>query len=203
MKKEEKKLTNEEIIIAEVTEAYNNNQDAGCYVGELLRIIQRLQIENERLSLIAGILDKGVAVEIVNMQETIDKQKAEIERLTEENSILKGNPPMCVGRSNGKTIRAKLLDYDRLKKQNDELCKANPNIVILIEASERKYRKLYDEAKVILQQQAVKDTAKEIYKGLCNIKNGNWDKMKNAFLFGDESEDLKDLISSIIGVEVE
>lgn len=53
---EEKKLTDEEIV--------------------------KMQSENKRLSLIAGILHKGVAVEIVNMQETIDKQKTEIERLT-------------------------------------------------------------------------------------------------------------------------
>lgn len=46
--------------------------------------VLHLQEENERLSLIAGIVSKGVAVEIVNMQETIDKQNTEIERLTEE-----------------------------------------------------------------------------------------------------------------------
>ena len=48
-------------------------------------------------------------------------------------------------------------------------------------------------------KQAVKDTAKEIYKGLCK----KWDKMKDAILFNGESENLKDLISEIIGVEVE
>ncbi len=49
--------------------------------------------------------------------------KAEVERLTEENAILKENPPILVGRSLGKTIRAKLLAFDKMKEQNAELQK--------------------------------------------------------------------------------
>ena len=126
----------------------------------------------------------------------IHRLQDENERLTEENEILKGNPPMCVGRRNGKTIMAKLLDYDRLKKQHDELCKANPNIVILIEASERKYKELYDEAKGILQHQAVKDTAKEIATELLEtkIKIGN-----EYYVFANNIK----VIAKRKGVEVE
>ena len=52
----------------------------------LFNAIHRLQEENKRLLLIAGMIDKGVAVEIVNMQETIDEQKAEIEANKQKNN---------------------------------------------------------------------------------------------------------------------
>lgn len=97
-----------------------------AFYRDMKRIAQEhaeQKAEIERLSLIAGMINKGVAVEIMNMQETIDKQKTEIEQLTEENAILKGNPPILVGRSLGKTIRAKLLAFDEMKEQNAELQK--------------------------------------------------------------------------------
>ena len=50
-------------------------------------------------------------------------------------------------------------------------------------------------------RQAVKDTANKIYRGLCEKEN--WNEMKEAIRWGDESEDLKVLISEILGVEVE
>ena len=53
----------------------------------------------------------------------IHRLQGENERLTEENAILKGNPPILAGRSLGKTIRAKLLAFDKMKEQNDELQK--------------------------------------------------------------------------------
>lgn len=43
------------------------------------------------------------------------------ERLAEENSILKSNPPIITGRNAGKTIRAKLINYDKLKQLNKSL----------------------------------------------------------------------------------
>ena len=86
------------------------------------------------------------------------EQKAEIERLTEENAILKGNPPILVGRSLGKTIRAKLLAFDKMKEQNaelqkqvDELETTNGQAMAYIEGLEYELK------------QAVKDTAREIY----------------------------------------
>lgn len=94
---EEKKMTDDtEIDVGMIVKALENASNGfGCgIVGNLyeltLDLIQRLQSENERLSLIASVLDKGVAVEIVNMQETIDTQKAEIERLTEELKYYRG-----------------------------------------------------------------------------------------------------------------
>lgn len=48
---------------------------------------------------------------------------------------------------------------------------------------------------------AVKDTAKKIYRGLCEKEN--WNEMKEAIRWGDESEELKVLIREILGVEVE
>lgn len=95
-KTEEKKLTDEELVKALECCVKNDCEKCpylikgfDCVISkqeenDVLELIHRLQSENERLSLIAGMIDKGVAVEIVNMQETIDKQKAEIERLTEE-----------------------------------------------------------------------------------------------------------------------
>lgn len=44
-----------------------------------------------------------------------------INELEEENSIIKSNPPIIAGRSVGKTIRAKLIDYDKLKQSNKSL----------------------------------------------------------------------------------
>ena len=87
---EEKKPTDEEIAKAILQQIEYNagipyinewQQVKTIKFTEILDFIQHLQGDNKRLSLIAGMIDKGVAVEIVNMQETIDTQKAEIERL--------------------------------------------------------------------------------------------------------------------------
>lgn len=51
----------------------------------------------------------------------INELESENERLQEENSIIKSNPPIIADRSVGKTIRAKLIDYDRLKQFNKSL----------------------------------------------------------------------------------
>lgn len=95
----------------------------------------------------------------------IHRLQAENERLTEENSIIKSNPPMIVGRSLGKTIRAKLLDYDRTKEQNAEMQRQ-------LEALTDKLGKVLlgikaDEVLIAKGvEKAVKDTAKEIFTEL-------------------------------------
>ena len=96
---------------------------------------------------------------IFGLKETIAEQKAEIERLTKENAIIKGNPPMIVGRSNGKTIRAKLLAFDKMKERNDELQKQVDELKGMICELTADKCKL-----VIKEQQAVKDTAEKFAK---------------------------------------
>jgi chorismate mutase len=151
---EEKKLTDEEIIKAlnHWIECSNGIGSIESYRYEnsntsfehILDLIHRLQEENERLSLIAGIVDKGVAVEIVNMQETIDKQKAEIERLTEERFNLNAE------------IAKQKIEYEALKCGTKIVCGA---------------REILSETiKTEIKQQAVKDTAKEIADWLDNEK---------------------------------
>ena len=168
--------------------------------------IAKQKAEIERLSFYKTVFDKGLAVSLVNMQETIDKQKAEIERLTEENAILKGNPPMCVGRSNGKTIRAKLLAFDRMKEQNAELQK---------QVDELKKRLIDDfekfkvEAFSKVQKQAVKDTAKEILTDAKKwVKEHYKDKITDSFgeremLFMEAFGCLLAYLKDKHGVEVE
>lgn len=98
----------------------------------------------------------------------IHRLQDEIERLTEENAILKGNPPILVGRSLGKTIRAKLLAFDKMKGQNDELQKQvdelkkdlRRSVELLKEGGE--LAKMNNQIINAVYQQAVKDTAKEI-----------------------------------------
>lgn len=97
MNTEEKKLTDEEALKAveichtvglhcSTCPAYKYEADNCDNIAGLALVdyCHRLQGDNKRLSLIAGMINKGVAVEIVNIQETIDTQKAEIERLTRE-----------------------------------------------------------------------------------------------------------------------
>jgi chromosome segregation ATPase len=107
-------MTDEEIIIAEVTEAYNNNRDAGCYVGDLLRIIHRLQ--NEK----SGIEERGEIV-INSLHLTIDKQKNEIEQLTEkyQNAHREGYEHGKL--ENQYEIAELAIENTELKKQVDEL----------------------------------------------------------------------------------
>ena len=96
---------------------------------------------------------------IFGLKETIAEQKAEIERLTKENAIIKGNPPMIVGRSNGKTIRAKLLAFDKMKERNDELQKQVDELKETLKLRNEQLEDIraYD-------KEIVKDTAKEIFE---------------------------------------
>lgn len=98
------------------------------------------------------------------------EQKTEIERLTEENAILKGNPPLVVGRSSGKTIRAKLLAFDQMKEQNAELQKQ----VDELKKSQVKHIHIDEQFKKECEyeiKQAVKDTAEEIIDALNGMKS--------------------------------
>ena len=87
----------DENIIFDVEKALENNQDAGCYVGDLLRIIQRLQSEkaeyerklaNGDIVPVKELVDKGELcsmdyhneqMHVLNCE--IETYKAEIERL--------------------------------------------------------------------------------------------------------------------------
>lgn len=121
---EENKMTDEEIVKAlESLEgqyiSYIDNDDDKCkllFIDNILDFIQRLQSEKEQLK-------SELKKELSEHEEFTKRAKAEIERLTEENVILKENPPILVGRSLGKTIRAKLLAFDKMKEQNDEFQK--------------------------------------------------------------------------------
>lgn len=192
----EKKLTDEEIIKELINES---NRGEWCElsfidcveVGVLknaLDLIYRLQSENERLSLIAGMIDKGVAVEIVNMQKTIDKQKSEIGRLTSlydgqsgfmTSSI--GDLPLTVSGlrkavdeiSRLLIVQGELQDLNveyyneakdfrrenaELQKQVDELKEERQTLVTKYNQTDEAVDYWCEKYK-----QAVKDTAKEIY----------------------------------------
>ena len=169
---EEKKLTDEEIVKAwechmrdGVTcgkDCPYREKDISCLGGRHARdtidLIHRLQNEVQRLA--------KVEMEHIGM---IADQKAELERLTEENAIIKVNPPMIVGRNNGKTIRAKLLAFDKMKEQNAELQKQVDELkksqVVHIHIDDKLQKEYEYELK-----QAVKDTAKEIIDELNSIK---------------------------------
>ena len=99
---------------------------------------------------------KGSIWKTYNLSKVLDlthRLQDEIERLTEENAILKGNPPILAGRSLGKTIRAKLLAFDRMKEQNSEL------------------QKQVDECKEIFERRAVNNFAWEAGKIVAELEN--------------------------------
>ena len=68
------------------------------------------------------VLSREECERLVNQYKIlINELEEENERLREENYIIKSNPPIIASRSVGKTIRAKLIDYDRLKQFNKSL----------------------------------------------------------------------------------
>ena len=223
---QEKKLTDEEIVktLALCTKSRCDDEATGdCPLKRdeccqtimainALNLIHRLQSEN------AGLKERGEIV-INSLHETIDKQKAEIERLTEENAILKENPPILVGRSLGKTIRAKLLAFDKMKEQNAELQKQveklkeeNEYLDIVARQSLADYQtvqvqvdeltafkneaismSLYGKGRKDGEEVAVKDTAKEI-----------WEHIVDCFLMRSENKYFfKEWLQDRYGVEVE
>ena len=104
-----KELLEEEILIATSFDD-KLRRVSTKFLQDILTLINELESENERL--LEG-----------NYQKEQDFRKAEkrIAELLEENSIIKSNPPIIAGRSVGKTIRAKLIDYDKLKQSNKSL----------------------------------------------------------------------------------
>ena len=185
---EEKKLTDEEIVKSlEYCANGGNCQRGQCsftkhqehgrknfcfgYGSECaLDLIHRLQDENE------GLKEHGQIL-INSLHKTIDEQKAEIERLTEENEYL----DMC-----GKQF---LADYQKCEIENSELQEQVDELKerYLEESKERcefeqKYKKIQHAYNIGLGvqsshwgkkvQQAEKDTAKEILKIAVDFYDG-------------------------------
>ena len=105
-------------------------------------------------------------IKFTDMLNFIHRLQRENSDLREENAILKGNPPMIVGRRNGKTIRAKLLAFDKMKEKNDELQRK------VDELTNRKIEPLIVKCPSLeicpKVERAVKATAKEILQDLYN-----------------------------------
>lgn len=149
---------------------YNDLQDEN---KELKAEIERLKTENGNQVRMRCDMQR----KFDDLQTLCAEQKAEIERLTEENAILKENPTILAGRSLGKTIRAKLLAFDKMKEQNAELQK---QVDVLTAEKENLYflnknlEDYIDNHEPIWKrntEQAVKDTAKEILQDLLKWLN--------------------------------
>ena len=149
---EEKKLTAEEIVkklnyIKEQYLSYIYNDDDECkvlFVDDILDLINRLQTENAEQKKELARLKKFELYRIDEMK----KQKAEIERLTEENEHL------------DMVAKQALADYQNAQVEVDELkveLQGQFNKGVNCGFRMRKFQK----STVI--KQAVKDTAKEIY----------------------------------------
>jgi hypothetical protein len=132
---EEKKLTDEEIVKAyEYCVVQHRDCDGcpydgwGCPIkgGDVVEAFYRLQDENK------GLKERGEIV-INSLHETIDKQKAEIERLTEYNANLNG---MCLEFIDKNTELQK-----KVENQKAEL-KAKDKA---IEKEQAENKRLYDE----------------------------------------------------------
>lgn len=154
----------DENIIFDVEEAVKNNQDASCYVGDLLRIIKRLQGENEKQrEEIERLKEVNAGLALANLcdlppnedcltdnefevaRKTITEQKAEIERLKEEKAELKME------------IATQKLKYEALK--------TGTNIVNGFNEAFKSVRETE------IRQQAEKDTAKEIFTDIGKLCN--------------------------------
>ena len=165
---------------------------------DILNFIHRLQAENKELK---SPKFASWKLKFFNLKEEFDKElaeheafakkaKAEIERLTEENAILKGNPPIVAGRSLGKTIRGKLLAFDKMKEHNAELQKQ-------VDEFKKENNDLLHERQMAFMdrhQQAVKDTAKEICEFILKYWQGHdlvecdWLRVEIGLRYGVEVE---------------
>ena len=218
-------LTDEEIVKALKKQPPRDTVlwlEKGINATDILDLIQRLQDEKERLKiqveqglrdmkLEVGIRDKEIKrleeeneklKTLVSHFEQLEKQlSAEIERLTEENEIFKGNSPILVGRSLGKTIRAKLLAFDKMKEQNDELKKQVYELKLELQGQFDKGVKAGCLMSKVKEQQIVKDTAKKyddfIHALICKY---NSDIGDNAY--GNMHREAKEFAQKY-GVEVE
>ncbi len=141
----EKKMTDEEIVASLECCRKNDLEDTCAYcIGCPASNYYALDYEGDE-ECIGYVMRKAIET---------------IQRLTEENAILKGNPPMCVGRSNGKTIRAKLLAFDKMKERNAELQKQVDALMGF--KNEAISMSLYGKGRKDGAEVAVKDMAKEI-----------------------------------------
>lgn len=151
--------------------------------------------EIERLTEYCGMFERGeIGSPMTNDKMlALEKEKIELQKqvdgLIEENGIIKSNPAMIVGRSLGKTIREKLLNYDRMKEQNDELQKQ-------VDELKAENTELYKErttliaGSILQKQNIVKDTAKEIATWLPTTQT-------------DDKNELSKIIKECYDVEVE
>ena len=234
---EENKLTDEEIAKAilqsiEYSKTITYFDEWGnckaIMMTDILDLIHRLQSENERLSLIAGMVNKGVAVEIVNMQNTIDEQKAEIERLTAEI----GQRRAMMGRMDC-NYATELQKNEELQKQVEKLTEEKWKVQDDLDnchAENTELQKQVDELTAFKNEAismslygkgrkdgaevAVKDTAKEILQGfdkwLKQAISDSYDKsVKGSIHYGGKNRafhEVKELVKKVAeskGVEVE
>ena len=162
---EEKKLTDEEIV----NDIERSTGMPSYWKKIVLDLIYRLQDEKQKV-----VQDYYCEAQHCDVQkDIIEKQKAEIERLTEENWQLKGY-------NNG-------LEYENheLQKQVDELTAFKNEAISM---------SLYGKGRKDGEEVAVKDTAKEI----CDLILEHWEKGELI-----ECDWLRVAISERYGVEVE
>lgn len=207
---EEKKLNNE--VVAENAITDDTEIDVGM-IEESILFDKELHKE-QHVWLLKGSIWKTYSFS--KILDLIHRLQSENSDLREENAILKGNPPMIVGRRNGKTIRAKLLAFDKMKEKNDELQKQvdelmeqrdvfknlfencnNSSITTdeIINAMNSFYREQAEHLAELKIEKAIKDTASEIL-GLILAKEFE----KGDYLTDDE---LKELFKERYDVEVE
>ena len=150
----------DEDIISDATEAVKKNQNAGCYVEDLLSIIHRLQSENKKLK---TELQKECQEHLAfaELAKKADKQqKAEIERLTEENEHL------------DMVAKQAFADYQKCEIENAELQKQVDELTV--EKAELE-AKANDTIEFWMHEydNAINDTAKEILTELIEKAHSN------------------------------
>lgn len=101
---------------------------------------------------------------IFGLKAEVERLQGENAELKEENAILKGAQLMIVPRSNCKTIRRKLLMFDKMKEHNAELQKQVDELTAKLQCPTD-----ITEAVKPFVSQAVKDTAKEILQEAENL----------------------------------
>ena len=151
---EEKKQNNE--VVAENAITDDTEIDVGMIEKSIL--FDRELHKEQHVWLLKGSIWKTYPFS--KILDLIHRLQSENSDLREENAILKGNPPMIIGRRNGKTIRAKLLAFDKMKEKNDELQK---QVDELKEENAQLYEMAdYDKGHKEGYEHGAKTTAKEI-----------------------------------------
>lgn len=165
-------LTDEVNFINKEVERTGNNlinlvvgMDAEVLV-HTLNLIHRLQSEN------AGLKERGKIV-INDLHKTIDKQKAEIEQLKEEHSVMEHNLDF---HRNKKFELQKQVDELKNRFENKACCNMSENCSMV--------------------QKSVKDTAKEIFAELFYIASIHHSDIANILAWAKEK-------AKSCGVEVE